>query len=129
NGRVSVEIDCRPEVAAVCNRDLAAQALATVAANAAKYGCEGRIRLTGRSENGSTVIEVSDSGPGIPESERELVRGRFYRAGDGGGGGFGLGRAIADQAVTAIGGTLEIDSADGGGTMIRIVLPGAELVS
>jgi signal transduction histidine kinase len=129
SGRVEVRVECRPEVAALGNRELAAQALAAVAANAVKYTREGCICLSGRSANGLAVIEVTDSGPGIPESERELVRHRFYRVGDRARDGFGLGLAIADQAIAAIGGTLEIDSPDAGGTTIRIALPGAELVS
>jgi len=127
--RVELHVECRPRLAAVGNRELAAQALANVAANAVKFTREGRIVVAGRSLNGSAVIEVADSGPGIPESERELVRRRFYRVGDRGANGFGLGLAIADQAITAIGGKLEIDAADGGGTVVRIVLPGAELVT
>jgi two-component system phosphate regulon sensor histidine kinase PhoR len=127
---VAVEVDCEEQLAALANRDLAAQALATVAANAAKYTREGQIRFAARRLDGSKVLlEVTDSGPGIPAEDRDLVLGRFYRVGDRVGEGFGLGLAIAEQAVRATGGTLEVDEAPEGGTAVRVVLPGAELIT
>jgi two-component system phosphate regulon sensor histidine kinase PhoR len=127
---VEIEVDCGDHLAALANRDLAAQALATVAANAAKYTYAGQIRFAARRlDDARVVLEVTDTGPGVAARDRELVLGRFYRVGERGGDGFGLGLAIAEQAVKAIGGSLELDEAAGGGTAVRLVLPGAELMS
>lgn len=72
-------------------------------------------------------IEVSDDGPGIPESERERVFERFYRVPGAPAAGSGLGLPIARGIVAAHGGRIVI--ADGGkygggsGTRIRVYLP------
>src|SRR5262249_30896637 len=79
------------------------------------------IALRGRRENGSVVIEVADTGPGIDVDERERVFDRFYRASDDGSG-FGLGLSIARQSVHALGGELELGPAQPVGTTVRLVL-------
>ncbi len=125
---VAVEVDCPGTLAIVANRDLAAQALASLASNAGKYTREGKIVLGARRDGDRVAIEVCDTGPGIPRAERELVLRRFYR-GEREGDGFGLGLSIASEAVRALGGELELDSETGRGTTARITLPAAELVN
>jgi signal transduction histidine kinase len=68
------------------------------------------------------VIEVADSGPGIPAAELERVREAFYSTRRGG---TGLGLAIADRVVTAHGGTLRLANRPEGGLVARVTLPGA----
>ena len=79
------------------------------------------------------VVGISDEGPGIPRSERELVIQPFYQC-DGSPtrshGGAGLGMAIASRTASVHGGNLVISDADGGGCLVifRIpVRPGSEL--
>jgi signal transduction histidine kinase len=72
------------------------------------------------------VIEVQDSGPGIPAADRQRVFERFYRVDHARSrqtGGTGLGLAIARWAVEANGGRIELDSLEGRGTLFRVVLP------
>jgi signal transduction histidine kinase len=120
--RVRLEVECEPGVRAVTNADLAAQALASVAANAAKYTVEGRIRLSAAVDDEGVAFAVTDTGSGIePASQRRLLE-RFYRGGERGGDGFGLGLSIAAHAVASLGGSLDItSSADG--TTVHIRLP------
>jgi signal transduction histidine kinase len=95
--------------------------------NAARHTSRGSIRLRGHMGNhASVVIEVADTGAGIAPEDLKRIFDRFYR-GSGGQGrpGFGLGLPIAKEAVTAIGGSLEIESDLGHGTIARVVLPGA----
>jgi len=64
------------------DRDLLFEALANLVDNAVKYTPEGGhvgIALT-RPTNGDAFIRVSDTGPGVPESERHLIMQRFYRS-------------------------------------------------
>jgi two-component system, OmpR family, sensor histidine kinase MprB len=70
------------------------------------------------------VVTVRDHGPGIPEEDRPLVTGRFYRAATARGApGSGLGLAIVGQIVVAHGGSIAVDAAPGGGTAITLRFP------
>ena len=77
--------------------------------------------MRGRRENGSVVIEVADTGSGIPAPDRARIFDRFYRAGDRDGG-FGLGLSIAREAVRTLGGEIELESEQSVGTTVRITL-------
>ena len=122
-GSVVIEVRCSPRLTVEANRDLLEQALLSLASNAVKYTSEGTIRLAGRRlDQGRVAVEVTDTGPGIASTERELVRQRFYRSAPRDRSGFGLGLAIAEQAATALGGLLELEDAPSGGTTARLVL-------
>jgi signal transduction histidine kinase len=102
------------------------QVVANLAANAAKHTKRGTIVLAAHAVSPESVqIEVSDTGPGISASDRERVFDRFYQSGNGRGDGFGLGLAIVSEAVHALGGGVEIDSAPKRGTVVRVTLPAA----
>jgi signal transduction histidine kinase/HAMP domain-containing protein len=121
---VTVEVECPAGLAVLAEHDLAVQALANLAANAAKHTEQGRIALSGRRRGGrSVVVEISDTGSGIPPHEHDRVFERFYRSREQDADGFGLGLAIVRQAVRAIGGTIELESSPGGGTTVRVTLP------
>lgn len=80
---------------------------------------------TGREE---TVLNVEDSGPGIPADERQLIFNRFHRldkARSHDSGGFGLGLAIAKWAVEANGGSIGVTESKKGGCCFSICLPAA----
>jgi signal transduction histidine kinase len=124
---VAVEISCPPGVGILAEPDLVAQVLANLANNAAKHTERGRILLAARpSAHGSVVVEVSDTGGGIPLEDQERVFDRFY-TGDLDRIGFGLGLAIVREAVRALGGVVEIESEPGRGTTARVTLLGAEV--
>jgi signal transduction histidine kinase len=122
---VPLEVACPEGLIAIAQRDVAEQVVSNLVGNALKHTSEGRVRLSARPVNGKVLIEVSDTGPGIPADVRSRVFDRFY-AGQGRGArdGFGLGLAIARDAVRALGGSIEIDSRPGRGTTARIVLAG-----
>ena len=69
----------------------------------------------------TAAIEVSDSGPGIPEADREAVF-EPYRTTKPGGNGLGL--ATTRRIVEAHGGRVEALAAPEGGALFRITLPG-----
>lgn len=95
--------------------------------NAAKYTPEGgRVELRTRRRRDVVIIEVSDTGVGIPHDELEDVFERFYRSDASRSketGGFGLGLAIAKHIVESSGGTIDVRSVMGVGTMFTIRLP------
>jgi len=72
------------------------------------------------------VVEVRDTGPGIPEAELPRIFERFYRGtnvGEARASGSGLGLAIARSIVEMHGGSIEVVSAVGRGTSFRAHLP------
>ena len=99
--------------------------LVNVLGNAIKFspaGSEVAVRAHGTQDG--AVVEVTDSGPGIPEDELPLVGTRFFRASTADGvPGTGLGASIAREIAEQHGGTLEFTSAPGQGTCVRLRLP------
>jgi len=70
-------------------------------------------------------IEVTDEGPGIPEEERSRVFDMFFSVsrGDRATRGTGLGLSICRGMIGAHGGSVEPLSREGGGTVMRVILP------
>jgi two-component system phosphate regulon sensor histidine kinase PhoR len=120
---VDVRVESPFDLAALANRDLLEQAIGNLAENAAKYTIEGEIVLCAEAADGHVRVIVSDTGPGADFPSDGSFR-RFYRDPAAPGEGFGLGLAIAAEAVRALGGELEIDSTDAG-TRIVMTLPAA----
>ncbi|MFS2202217.1 sensor histidine kinase [Pseudomonas sp. Pseusp3] len=104
------------------DRALLFEAVANLLSNSIKFTPPGgAVILRGVNDGGHTRIEVLDSGPGIPEAEREAVFQRFYRAEAGNQKiGFGLGLSIVAAIVSLHGFTLEVGSSELGGA--RLVL-------
>ncbi len=79
-----------------------------------------QIRITGRREGTVAIIEVSDTGPGVPEKAREHLFEAFQTSGRPGGSGLGL--AIAAELVRAHGGDIHLVEGTIGATF-RIAIP------
>jgi len=87
--------------------------------NACKFAGEGgRVEVSARSVGNRVTLRVDDSGPGIPEDQREAVFDRFHRASDAAVG-TGLGLAIADSVVRTTQGSWDIGVADLGGARLE----------
>ena len=72
------------------------------------------------------ILEVADTGIGIPEEALSQVFDRFYRVDKGRSrqlGGTGLGLAIVKSICVAYGGTVTVKSAEGQGAVFRVELP------
>ncbi|MGB0712408.1 MAG: ATP-binding protein, partial [Gammaproteobacteria bacterium] len=100
----------------VGDRDLLFQATANLVDNAIKYTPErGEVMLKAYLEAETLYIVVSDSGPGIPEVERDKVLRRFYRLeASRGAGGNGLGLSLVQAVVGLHSGQLAFQSAHPG---------------
>ena len=71
------------------------------------------------------VVRFRDYGPGIPEDEIPLVKKKFYK-GSSKARGTGIGLAVCDEIVELHGGTLTLENAPGGGTLVTVTLPSAQ---
>ena len=74
----ALKLDVEPGIMIRGDRHLLSQAVANLLDNALKYG-GGEVRLSAHQQNGRAALEVSDTGPGIPEAERDTVFDRFVR--------------------------------------------------
>lgn len=85
----------------------------------------GKIELELRRCRNRVRISVSDTGPGVPEEEREKIFERFYRGEQGRSdrGHFGLGLSIAAEIVKQHQGRLWVQDAPGGGAEFVVELP------
>ncbi len=124
---VLVTVECPPELSVLAARDLLEQAFSNLAANSAKHTHSGSIEFAAApAGDGWVAAAVRDTGVGIQPGEHDRVVDRFYRGEGRGADGFGLGLAIVDQAVSALGGKMEVDSSPGEGTTVRVLLRAAE---
>jgi two-component system sensor histidine kinase TctE len=93
--------------------ELLREAVSNLLDNALRYGAAGRHITVGVSAV-SPEIYVEDTGPGIPESERDKVRQRFYRIPGTQGDGCGLGLSIVEEIVRRHAGALVLENSAGG---------------
>ena len=81
NKGIILRVEAPDEATVRGDRDLLFEAVANLVDNAVKFTPEGgRVALALLHQEAETVIRVSDTGPGIPEIEREAVTQRFYRS-------------------------------------------------
>ncbi len=101
------------------------QVAANLLANAAKFTpAGGTVTVRSFADGNEAVLEVCDTGPGIPEDERTLVWDRFYRGRAGRlAAGSGIGLAVVKELVDAHGGTVTVDGATIGGARFVVRLP------
>jgi two-component system osmolarity sensor histidine kinase EnvZ len=98
--------------------------------NARRYGKTvsigvAELNLSATVKSGQAVIELSDCGSGLPPEQIAYLLRPFTRldSARGQANGAGLGLAIVDRVVLRHQGKLEILNRDGGGLMVRVILP------
>ena len=127
----TVNLDAECDCVVEGRRELLYRAIENVVRNAIRYteprsAVEVKLYREGERSQETAVVEISDRGPGIPESERESIFRPFYRvdqARSAHTGGFGVGLAIAERAVKLHKGQLRVQSREGGGTTLQMFLP------
>lgn len=118
------------ERVALADPQLLRRVLDNLVGNALKFTpAPGRIRLGLRAApEGGALLWVEDSGPGVPEGQRQRIFDRYAQAGHRahhGGAGLGLGLAFSARAASAMGGQLTCTEGDLGGARFLLALPGA----
>jgi len=108
-----------------------AQALTVLLDNAIKYSPENStIMLESKRKRSMVWVSVSDNGPGIAKEDQRKVFNRFYRSDQarthGKNAGYGLGLEIAQKIAKSHGGSIELDSTPGKGSVFSLVLHAAK---
>jgi signal transduction histidine kinase len=101
------------------------QIIDNLVSNAIKYGAQRPVEICAEDHEDNVCIRVRDYGPGIPVDARSRIFGRFERAvgPDERRSGFGVGLWVVGQLVNAMGGTIRVDDAPGGGSVFTVTLP------
>jgi PAS domain S-box-containing protein len=124
---IELTVEAKSDVNVSADRARVVQLLDNLLSNAVKFTPEGgRVDVVLSARNGHAVLEVADSGIGIPPAEQDRLFERFYRASTATAQavpGTGLGLAIAKAIVEAHGGRIEVDSDEGVGATFRVELP------
>lgn len=113
-----------PEI--TCDPERLRQVFLNILDNAAKHGAEGgRIEASIHYEHPHVIVQIRDFGPGIPEDELPLVKRKFFK-GSSKARGTGIGLAVCEEIVTMHGGLLDLENAEGGGTLVTVTLPASQ---
>jgi heavy metal sensor kinase len=100
------------------------QALINLVDNAIKFTpAAGRIRLRLSETPSLVVVDVIDTGPGVPTDAHDHIFDRFYRSNGNEVAGTGLGLSLARGGVEAIGGRLTLEHSGPEGSTFRITVP------
>ncbi len=113
-----------PEIS--CDPKRLRQVFLNILDNAAKHGGEGkRIEASMAFDGENVTVKIRDFGHGIAQEELPLVKKKFYK-GSSKARGTGIGLAVSDEIVSLHGGTLTLENAVGGGTVVTVCLPVAQ---
>jgi PAS domain S-box-containing protein len=125
HNRLTVSLE--DETAALeADREKMGRVFENLISNAVKYSAEGSpIRIEGKRREGNYEFVISDQGIGMTPGQVEKVFDKFYRADSSNTaiGGIGLGMSIVKNIMEAHGGTIQVESAPGGGTTVRFAIP------
>ncbi|MGO9715743.1 MAG: ATP-binding protein [Steroidobacteraceae bacterium] len=121
---IDLGVEAQP-VSILADPSLLDDLLSNLVDNALKYTPEGgSVTVSAGELGGKPYVAVEDTGPGIPQSERERVRQRFYRLPNSAGHGSGLGLAIVEEIARNYGAAVAIGSgAQGRGTRVVVQFP------
>lgn len=125
--RVALRHEAEPGLALQGDRGRLTQLVTNLVGNAIKFTPEGgSVDVRAYAAGGRIVLEVADTGIGVPEAEQDRLFERFFRASSATGAeipGTGLGLAISRGIAEAHGGRIGVESAEGNGTTFRVELP------
>jgi two-component system OmpR family sensor kinase/two-component system sensor histidine kinase QseC len=121
---IDLGLDAAPPVPVRGDREALRILVRNLVDNAVRYTPPGgSVQVRCRPAAGGAVIEVSDTGPGIPAADRERVFDRFYRRTASQGDGTGLGLAIVKSIAEHHGARVALAEAPGGGLQATVSFP------
>jgi signal transduction histidine kinase/DNA-binding NarL/FixJ family response regulator len=102
------------------------QVLTNLISNSVKFTHEGSVEVTARQENNTVIISVLDTGIGIARERQQDVFKEFTQAHTGiekKFGGTGLGLTISKKIIELLGGTINLESEEGQGSIFTVTIP------
>jgi signal transduction histidine kinase len=106
------------------DRGLIARVFTNLISNALKFTPErGKVKVHLAREENKLIITVADSGPGVPQHERERIFEKFAQVEGGERRGAGLGLTFCKMVAEAHGGQLTVEESELGGALFRLTLP------
>ncbi len=127
---ITYDVDIAPLSHALrIDRDMWEKIVSNFLSNAYKYTFEGRISVRLRETRDEVILDVSDTGVGIPIDAQPQIFQRFYRAATEGRTeeGAGIGLALVKELVSLHGGEVRMQSEEGAGSTFSVVLPASRL--
>jgi signal transduction histidine kinase len=126
--KIEINSNCLEGILFTADRDRLLRALGHVIDNAVRFSPEGSVvtvavQSEGHNGGGKVRFVVTDHGPGISDEVLAHLYDRTWHSKRPGRTGSGLGLAIVRGIVTAHGGTIELDTKEGGPTTFTLVLP------
>jgi signal transduction histidine kinase len=126
-GGIMLEFPAETTLQVTGDRMRLGQLLDNMISNAVKFTPHGgTVSVRTSRSNGSAVLEVEDTGMGVPDGDQEHLFDRFFRtqaAEENAIQGSGLGLAISQAIAQAHGGLIEVSSEENTGTTFRLVFP------
>jgi signal transduction histidine kinase len=124
---ITVRTELQEDASCWCDRRGLYRVLSNLVDNAVKYNRKGGwVEVKSWVDGDETSLRVADNGEGIPAAEVGAVMQRFYRvdrARTPGRAGLGLGLAIVKHMMQQMDGRLDLDSREGVGTTVTLILP------
>ena len=124
---VLIHVDAGAPVLVHADQDRIQQVLGNLIENAIRYAAGGeRIDVTVLQRGDKAILDISDYGPGLPETLRERIFDPFFRFDDSRSretGGSGLGLSVVKSIIEQHGGTIDAGHRQGGGACFTISLP------
>lgn len=125
--KLRLVVECAPVTEPLwIDRDMWEKIVPNLVSNAFKFTKEGSITVRTRCEEARFVLEVEDTGVGIPSADLPRIFDRFYRVAGAVGRtheGSGIGLALVRELVELHGGTVTVESTVGRGTCFRVTIP------
>jgi signal transduction histidine kinase len=123
---IDLGLEADPDVMVLGDRDALRTLVRNLIDNAVRYApAGGTVQARIRNTPQGALLEVVDTGPGIPAGDRERIFDRFYRRAGAPEGGSGLGLAIVKAIADRHGARITLDDAPAGGLRVSVQFPPA----
>ena len=122
---IPITVTASDQIMGAWDRLAVEQIVDNLLSNAMKYGCGKPIEVSAGAHGDQVYIQVRDYGGGVPARERERIFSCFERAVGRGErrSGFGVGLWVVGQLAEAMGGSVMVEDAPGGGALFTVTLP------